>query len=86
MKAWIEAWNRDSILRVCTLCDTNFDVTKGGDGMECRRLGEFEVPARRQVPRADAFRVYFEELCLSSRLMCNEPSPWWMNVLRSRAL
>jgi hypothetical protein len=89
IKDRVEHWDRGSSLKVCALCDTDFDVTKDADGIEREPLLGSQSSILNQNQDADALKVCIEEWItrsMGSPGMTYGPSPWWMNVLRDRVL
>lgn len=93
LKIWIEGWDRESRLRVCTLCDADFNITRSGNAVpgDEINLPGFELPVDGRGPNADEMRVFLDERIADQlavdgdSTLWNESSPWWMCFLRQYA-
>jgi hypothetical protein len=82
---WIDCWDLESPLRICTLCNTDFDITKPVQLAEYERLPGFEPAENGYVPDSVVVRVFLDNLIekrLASGSDTDTPSPWWVSVLR----
>jgi hypothetical protein len=97
LRKWVKHWDRESALRVCTLCNKGFDVTVLGDEpLEDKVLWPgFEPTPDGVDPSAGNFQVLILDRVIHIK-RCKEvvresrhqdfhavKSPWWMKVLKS---
>jgi hypothetical protein len=90
LRHWVESWDRESALRVCTLCKDGFDLTKyDPDDAKTDQLPGFERAPRGTIPTAGEVDKMIGDLLayvasLPPGNQFNPPRPWWMKFLRGR--
>jgi hypothetical protein len=89
LREWIRQWDRESALRVCTLCNKGFDVTAlGNEPLENKVLWPGFEPAPLGVdPSAWHVKVLIDRAIEEKGRMDSHPieSPWWMKLLKNNA-
>ncbi|EPE25424.1 RING/U-box [Glarea lozoyensis ATCC 20868] len=85
LNEWIRKWDRDSALRVCTLCNEGVGLTELGDEPVGDTLAGFEPALPGTEPDSWQFKKMIEkaveEAC--KRDVEPVPGPWWMTALKS---
>ncbi|EPE25231.1 RING/U-box [Glarea lozoyensis ATCC 20868] len=87
-RQWISCWDFRSPLRVCILCNTDFDITKPVHFAARETLPGFEPAPDGVVPGSDAVEPFLDNLIdkrVASGIHDDTPSPWWVNLLREYA-